>query len=632
MRPLLSASGAGPNLVEAQREFLRDQEDWASQVIEGQKESARKLVDQAAALEDLRSTQASSAKELQGLAALLRELQQGKAAQQLDEVRQAERRAEAVKDHAERTVQSALHDMRGSVRELEAATAPKLFSMQRTVEDLWARQSEITAGTLPKWRTEVAAEVHQLRNAIAQQKDELETRVQATMRSWSSKEAEVAGAHARMQDLMTSEFSSQRSCTSRAETRAEEVAAELVPLRQQLTQQSEDLATARRQIQQEVSAVAALGSGLEDAKHKYAKLELICQRLSFEGTDMRQKHAEDFGAIRDSLDKGMQQQQQQLEGEASRAGEALREAQKALEDLLSGEAARLTARIDARGLQLERQLKEQATSHAGEVAQLSRDMQARAAQVDKSAKAADQELLRIIRANEDEAFVSTEAFRRWRDSRTLLDEAVERKADELAERISEEKAELQALVGAVESAVLAAQDSARRSMGELAHRVECDEESQAQMLRRVQGFEALITAMEIRMWPWRTKSETRPKSSGGARTLQELVPSSHAGRRGVPPTPGPVSPGEAAASPRTPEDWRVVRLPDQWRVVQPAQGDPWGDAADLAVVAPTASSAQTPRRRPQTARGARASDRVDLQNFSPLPAGPATPSREALRR
>lgn len=620
MGPRSPTSGARANLVEAHHEFLRDQEDWASQVIEGQKQSARKLVDQAAALEDFRSTQASLnaslAKELQGLSARLQELHEGQAAQQLDEARQAERRAEAVKDHAERTVQSALKEMRGSVRDLEAETAPKLCSMQRTVEDLWARQSEITAGMLPSWRTEVAAEVHQLRNAIAQQKDELQAAVQAAVRSWSSKEAEVTGAQARMQDLLTSEFSQQRSYSSRAEARAEEVAGELVPLRQQVAQQSEDLATARQQIQQQIPDVAALESGLEEMKHQYGKLELICQHLSFEGTCMRQKHAEDLSAIRASLDKGMQHQQQQLEGEATRTGEALHDSRKALEDHLSAEVARLSAQIDTRGQRLEQQLKEQATNHAEEVAQLSRDIQAKAAQVDKSAKAADQELLRTIRANEDEAFVPTEAFRRWQ---AVLDEAVERRADELAERISRENAELQSRAGAVESAILTVQDSARRSVEELAHRVRCDEESQAQVWKRVQGFEALITAMEIRMWPWRQNNHTRPKSSSGARTLQELVPSPDAGRRGVPPTPH-----RAPSPPRTPEDWRVVRLPDQWRVVQPPPADLWVDAAADQAVAqqPTPAAGGAPRRRPQTARALRPSDRVDIQNLSTLPTKP----------
>jgi len=300
-----------------------------SNLIDAHNGIVRKLSQVQAQLDLNLQTQAQACKDLKRLTS---RVEQG--------TTDTERRFEDLHNHAKESheaTKSLVEDKTSASEEklvrahqdLDTLVQPRLLSLERALEDLASSQAEFTSKTLPRWRTDMSAEVQRLAGQHDLNHEKSLKQVQDHEAKLAAQSAAIEEQRAKLERRLEADAEAIQRCLATAAESTASLASELASaesrlrtadgvLHERLQEHESRLEVLTNQSSQARELAQVLGeshSRLEDA-FKQADLE----RLSFETRTQRELEAlrAELGESRQSGDQRLDTDRSLLQGELAR--------------------------------------------------------------------------------------------------------------------------------------------------------------------------------------------------------------------------------------------------------------------------------------------------------------------------
>mmetsp|Transcript_36699 Transcript_36699/g.84678 ORF Transcript_36699/g.84678 Transcript_36699/m.84678 type:complete len:589 (+) Transcript_36699:49-1815(+) len=405
--------------------------------------------------------------------------------------------------------------------ELEESSASNVKSLQLALDELGSHQAELKTRVLPKWEAELSSQIKKLEKDVLALRHSTDGRADKLEKSLASQQeqllSECSAVESRLRPL--NDEAAKRldvvevdlkklpddivATATSGRNQVEELAAELRgsidQLREFATAQDKSIiadfteAYGRRIANLEGALKQVDFERLTFADRATKELESLAKELEKLGT-CDERHEATIAEVWSSLDQKDEEHRNQLEKVAKEIRSELASCESRTSDIAQS-CSKFEERQDAGHNDLLRRLE-------GEVQRLEGCLQKQADTV-----------VNVIRGDEGERLkVLEEELKELSRQRLAL-------AERLDQEHRDRKAELDALAGGTEKRAAAVElvanarfESVRRALDDLVVEFQGYVTTEKARSMDVARLEALVRALEVRVWPWRNSAKERPSS------------------------------------------------------------------------------------------------------------------------
>jgi len=491
-------------------------------VVESHNTLARKLCELQTQLEAVRQSQEEAAKLGKEELAKEEERRASEATKAAESEAKLEERFRTFEVQNEESAKTAKESVLEETKRLEDSFETRYKALNHSLEEISNRQAELISSVLPKWESDIRLEVQKMSSDLSSLDESLRGRLQQIEESAIQLRAHADSQREALEVRIEGDIEAVRQRTSITEDGLKALVADLTALsdnsRDQYAKLEEELKTSGDQLQQFASekAQAAIDQMHDEYNGRLSTLESVVKQADFERLSFVDRTSKELVSLRQDFEQVQSCNASLGQGLVTQAQE-LTQANQKLESDIKSQIASLSERISSgeqQTAQVSQSLKAAESQLRAEDGKIAERLASESQRLEGIAKAEASAVLNNIRSDEGSRLATAET--------AIKDAVLERQqlSGRIAQELNERKSELESFAAIIEQRVVTVEtgatarfESLRQATDQLAQEFQDYVKTESIRATECSRLEALVRALESRVWPWRSNAKDRPDRS-----------------------------------------------------------------------------------------------------------------------
>lgn len=491
-------------------------------VVESHNALARKLFDLQSLFEAVRQSQEESAKLAKEELAKEEERRAIEASKAAEAEAKLEERLRSFDAKVEESAKSGKESVLEETKRLEDSFETRYKALNHSLEEISNRQAELISSVLPKWENDMGLQVKKVSNELSSFEEDIRGRFQPIEESVMQLRADTNTQREALEARIQGELEAVRQRTSLTEDGLKAVVADLAALgvssRDQQVKLEEELKAvddrlhqfAREQVQ------VAIDQMHNEYNDRLSTVESVVKQADFERLSFVDRTSKELVSLRQEVEQA-QNCSASLSQELANQTQELKRADQKLESDLKDNIASLSKRISSgeeQTAQVSNSLKETESQLRAEDGKIVERLASESQRLEEVAKAEASTVLNTIRSDETPRLATAEsAIKQAELERRQLSGRITQEVEERKSELEASVTSAEERVAAVESGATARFESLRQATDQLAQEFQEYVKTESIRATECSRLEALVRALEARVWPWRANARDRPDRS-----------------------------------------------------------------------------------------------------------------------
>jgi hypothetical protein len=511
-------------------------EDWAANIVEKYNATARKLLTAQGEIQQVQTEQGRCLQELQKMETQNSELDK-RQQKMIEELQKADKDMHAeIKKLMEERLDSTKTEVQQAVRALDEALRPKFDGLERGIEDVVGLQKDIQAKTLPRWKADLGAEIQSLRTDLTSLKEQTGARDKELADIQDKTKAETKDAQTNLESRLLAEINELKARLGKAEQAAEALASDHNATKSSLagliTERAQDKAALDKRFES-LEGIFIMKESYQDAagKHgdRFEKLEKVTQQVLYDFEAIKSNVTSDLASKGEQLiskGKELDRRQDQMDALIKESLAAAKEEQRKRHE----EQVEATNKKIAEKLGVVDECTKAAAKNAQDVSKVSELLEQKTKTLEQQIKQDAELVLQTIRSDETKRLGKLEGTAS--DVKASHEKHAEKQKEDhkvVTEKITSTQSVIDQKIKDVETNSTNRLKIIQQAVDELAQMFQEFGQLQQHQEVNLKSVQAIVEAVEIRLWPWKTRNRSNSPNS-----RPDFVRPISAGRGGPP--------------------------------------------------------------------------------------------------